>query len=127
MKFSFSKDAQDQKMKVVNSPGLKISVQVYATDQAGNQSSASTEITVTKCTPSLVCNDLVKFDIQAGEALSIDVDNFLEGPIVRIIFSTSVIRLEITQGLSLRLMKLYHVHFNIRFWILIPEIVAGET
>ena len=79
MKFSFSKDAQDQKMKVVNSPGLKISVQVYATDQAGNQSSASTEITVTKCTPSLVCNDLVKFDIQAGEALSIDVDNFLEG------------------------------------------------
>ena len=38
MKFSFSKDAQDQMMKIVNSPGLKLSVQVYATDQAGNQS-----------------------------------------------------------------------------------------
>lgn len=79
MKFSFSKDAQDQMMKIVNSPGLKLSVQVYATDQAGNQSSASTDITVAKCTPSLVCNDLVKFDILVGETLSIDVDNFLEG------------------------------------------------
>jgi len=79
IRYSFSESASDNERKIQRNSNFPLSLTLFATDQAGNIAIADGKITIASCTPSLACNDGIKFSILKGGSLALTVDHFLEG------------------------------------------------
>ncbi|MBK9630786.1 MAG: T9SS type A sorting domain-containing protein [Saprospiraceae bacterium] len=79
MRYSFSEDASDNERKIQRNSNFPLTLKLFATDQAGNIAKADGQISIVNCTPTLACNDAIKFSILKGGNLPLTVDHFLEG------------------------------------------------
>ena len=79
LRFSFSQNVNDFEKLISRNDPFPMTLTVYATDASGNYTSQNAQFQIAKCTPSMVCNDLINITINPGEQLSVDPDLFLEG------------------------------------------------
>lgn len=76
LRFSFSQNVNDFEKLISKNDPFPMTLSVYATDASGNFTSQNAQFEIAKCTPVIVCNDLINITINPGEELE-----FNSGPV----------------------------------------------